>query len=473
MFARLLAAVFGLLLVPTLLVVTPAEAAKRPAVITASLTDVPVGSVTVISGRTVRAPRPVRIQIRVTTPAAGRSTPRWVPVSGEFIGRNGRFAIPITPPAELGNYVYRAWAPRWQGRRAWASAPLTIRVVRVGIDPNVVARTIPVVNEPAPTGTTRALDWGRTDTFYAVPGVTTTSCATPNFCVVGTATGKVFIDTRTSTVGGSQLGPVPIADVACPTTGFCMALDKQGRVYRYNGSSWWGPVSINAGHTSTAIGCATPNLCVAVDQEGFGVPYIDGTWWPRQAGNVEGVPAPGGFWDVSCGPGAIACALVSPAGLTTFVYSDNPSGPSPSFTRQFAPWAPETDRPARRGILTAVSCPTTRSCTAAHTEGQATWIDPIGFLGILPNFASFDYRPGTASEPAKKAVVGCRSEDSCLILDNKGTLYAGNLLFGSWNYGATGTVLTGANFAIDFSCPLSGQEACLLAASDGLHRITN
>ena len=72
-----------------------------------------------------------------------------------------------------------------------------------------------------------------------------------------------------------------------------MALDKQGRVYRYNGSSWWGPVSINAGHTSTAIGCATPNLCVAVDQEGFGVPYIDGTWWPRQAGSVDGTPAKG------------------------------------------------------------------------------------------------------------------------------------------------------------------------------------
>lgn len=473
MLARFLAALFGLLLLPTMISVAPAEAAKRPSPIRPTVSDVSQGGSTVIKGQTVRGPRPVRIQQRVPARQIGGQWVRWVAVSGEFIKRNGRFSIRVFPPARPDSYTYRAKAPRWQGRRAWTSKPVTIRVVPIGVNPDIVPRNIPVVSEAAPAATTRALDWGRTDTFSALPGLTSTSCATPDFCVIGNSSGKVFIDSLSSTIGSSQLGTSPIVGISCPSTGFCMAVDKQGHAYRYNGSTWWGPTSINQGHVTTDVACSSADLCVAVDQEGYGIPYADGTWWSRRAGSVDGTPATGGFTDASCGPGAIACALTSPAGITLFVFTVNASGSNPSFTRQFTPWSPEVDRPNRRGPVTAVSCPTTAACTAAHTNGQATLIDPIGFLGILPNFANVDYRAATGSEPDKKAVVGCRAEDSCLILDNFGQLYAGNNGLFGWDYGATGAVLTGSQNALDFSCPLSATESCVLIASDGMHRITN
>ncbi|HNA98233.1 MAG TPA: hypothetical protein PLC19_02105, partial [Marmoricola sp.] len=394
MLARVLAALTGLLLLPTMVAVTPAEAARRPAPIQSSLSDVPQGGFTLITGRVARGPRPVRVQQRIPVRQMGRAWVKWLPVSGEFSKRNGRFTIRLDAPSQVGTYTYRAWAPRWHGRRAWTSAPISIRVTRVGVNPDTVATTIPVTSAASPASVTRPLDWGRTDTFTARPGVTSASCVTPDFCAVGDNSGRVYFDTQSPTIATAQLSSAPIVGVSCTSTNFCMALDRAGKAYRYNGSTWWGPVSINQGHTSTDVACASANLCVAVDQEGYGVPYVNGTWWSRQAGTVEGTPAVGGFQDASCGIGAIACALTSPAGITLFVFSDNPSGPSPSFTRQFTPWSPETDRPVRRGSLTGVSCPTTDSCLVAHTEGQATFIDPDGFLGILPDFKTFDYRPG-------------------------------------------------------------------------------
>jgi hypothetical protein len=473
MLARFLAALTGMLLVPTMMSMVPAEAAKRPEPIRATISDVAQGGFTVIKGQTVRAPRPVRIQQHVPPRKIGGKWVRWVAVSGEFIKRNGQFSIRVFPPAKVGTYTYRAKAPRWQGRRAWTSKQVKIRVVQVGVNPDTAARNIPVTPEAAPSSTTRALDWGRTDTFSAMTGLTSTDCAADNFCVVGSETGKVFIDTRTGTVGASQLGTSPIVGISCTDTDFCMAVDKVGKAYRYNGTEWWGPTSINQGHVTTGVSCSSENLCVAVDQEGYGIPYVEGTWWSRRAGSVDGTPANGGFSNVSCGPGAIACAITSPAGITLFVFTVNNSGQNPSFTRQFTPWSPEADRPDLRGTLTSVSCPTTAACTVAHTNGQATLIDPTGFLGILPDFTSIDYRSDTGTEPNKKAVVGCRAEDSCLILDNKGELYAGNNFLFGWNYGPIGTVLTGAQEARDFSCPLGAAEACVLIASDGMHRITN
>ena len=98
MFARFLAALASLLLLPTLFAMVPAEAARRAAPIKASLTDIPQGSSTVFSGRVPRGPRPVRIQQRIPTQRMGRAVVSWIPVSGEFFGRSGKFSIRVFPP---------------------------------------------------------------------------------------------------------------------------------------------------------------------------------------------------------------------------------------------------------------------------------------------------------------------------------------------------------------------------------------
>lgn len=475
MFARFLAALASLLLLPTLFAMVPAEAARRAAPIKASLTDIPQGSSTVFSGRVPRGPRPVRIQQRIPTQRMGRAVVSWIPVSGEFFGRPGKFSIRVFPPGATGKYTYRAVAPRWQGRKRWISATKTVRVVRVGNNPDVIPHTIATSARATPASTSRPLSWGRTDTVYPMAGATAVSCTSADFCAIGTSSGQVVIDTKSATQAAAQLGTSPIVGVSCTSSNFCMALDKTGKAYKYNGTNWWGPTSINDGHTSTGIGCMSENACVAVDQEGYGVPYVDGAWWARQAGSVDSTPAAGGFTGVSCAVGAVACAITSPGGITLYVFIHNPSGPSPSFTRQFRPWAPEADRPAFRGTVTDAACPASAACLVTNTQGQATSIDNRNnFFGIpIPNFNPFDYRAASAPEPNAKAVVGCRSEDSCLIVDNKGELLAGNFVFGAWNFGSLGALLPNPSTATDMSCPLGATESCLVIATDGLHRITN
>ena len=59
-----------------------------------------------------------------------------------------------------------------------------------------------------------------------------------------------------------------LTGVSCPTTTFCRAVDSDGRVFGFNGTTWSPGVTIDKGHGLTAISCPTTTYCVAVDRAG-------------------------------------------------------------------------------------------------------------------------------------------------------------------------------------------------------------
>jgi len=49
---------------------------------------------------------------------------------------------------------------------------------------------------------------------------------------------------------------------------FCRAVDSLGRVFGFNGTSWTSGTLIDAGHALTSVSCPTTAYCVAVDRAG-------------------------------------------------------------------------------------------------------------------------------------------------------------------------------------------------------------
>jgi hypothetical protein len=55
--------------------------------------------------------------------------------------------------------------------------------------------------------------------------------------------------------------------VSCPTATFCVAVDNQGGISQWHGSSWSRTTPDRAG-ALTAISCPTATFCVVVDRDG-------------------------------------------------------------------------------------------------------------------------------------------------------------------------------------------------------------
>ena len=56
--------------------------------------------------------------------------------------------------------------------------------------------------------------------------------------------------------------------MSCPTTTFCAAVDADGNVYTYDGTTWSPPQVIDTGGDLTSISCPSTTICVAVDSDG-------------------------------------------------------------------------------------------------------------------------------------------------------------------------------------------------------------
>ncbi|NNN21768.1 MAG: hypothetical protein HKL80_07200 [Acidimicrobiales bacterium] len=59
-----------------------------------------------------------------------------------------------------------------------------------------------------------------------------------------------------------------MVSVSCPTASFCMAVDSNGRVLHFNGTTWTPPVSIDGINYVSSVSCQTVSFCIAVDHSG-------------------------------------------------------------------------------------------------------------------------------------------------------------------------------------------------------------
>jgi hypothetical protein len=113
-----------------------------------------------------------------------------------------------------------------------------------------------------------------------------------------------------------------LSSVSCPDTRFCAAVDSQGYVVTYNGTSWGTPSAVGGGSTIfESISCPSETFCAATDYYGNAYTYNGKSWSPPT--EIDGEPGDQTVADdllsVSCSSSNF-CVAVS-AGNQTFTYN--------------------------------------------------------------------------------------------------------------------------------------------------------
>ncbi len=97
-------------------------------------------------------------------------------------------------------------------------------------------------------------------------------CVTTKYCMAALSNGDAAVDT------GATLHPVLVdhsgtgfSSLSCPTTTFCVGVDREGDAFAWDGSRWSGatPVDRSAGVLGlTSVSCPVAGHCVAVSSSG-------------------------------------------------------------------------------------------------------------------------------------------------------------------------------------------------------------
>jgi hypothetical protein len=188
--------------------------------------------------------------------------------------------------------------------------------------------------------------------------LTSVSCPSASLCVAVDDRGRAVVE-RSGHWGRSALidGGGGFAQVSCSSTTFCLGLDRRSEFTRWNGRSWTAPVNPDpggrglGGEGTSSLSCIGASWCLAVTEESAFI-YSDGTW------TASPVAMPNGALLVSCAS-MTWCVVVSPKG-------------------QIADWngTEWQQRYTQSGYsASAVSCPTTSSCTAIDEDGDSHTYD--------------------------------------------------------------------------------------------------
>ncbi len=123
---------------------------------------------------------------------------------------------------------------------------------------------------------------GSVDFFNGSPGSVQLIADVAGYALVGPSVSwsqPVQFDTDANGTG--------LAQVSCPTVDFCSALDGDGNLISYDGSTWSPPTEPNSDR-SQAIVCVSASHCVAGDGRGE-LQYFDGAQWSTPV-QVDGLP---------------------------------------------------------------------------------------------------------------------------------------------------------------------------------------
>jgi hypothetical protein len=191
------------------------------------------------------------------------------------------------------------------------------------------------------------------------------SCPTTTFCMAISVGGEAMAyNGRTWTSAGSA-GPQERYQISCRSAAFCVATGANGLPGKpsvlavYDGHSWSSQKTVSTGKMNDRVldvSCAAASYCVAVNWNGKILRY-DGSRWTTLS-----KVGPSGLISVSC-VSASFCVAVSDTGSSISIHGDTWTGPTkiPSLTAAFA---------------YSVSCASTTECVAIGLSGRAAaWHD--------------------------------------------------------------------------------------------------
>lgn len=267
------------------------------------------------------------------------------------------------------------------------------------------------------------------------------SCASATLCQAVDSDGNVFSYNGTTWSQPQRVDPDGggLFRVVCPSTRLCIAIDHSGNVVTFDGASWSAPQAVDTEGALNRISCPTTTFCMVVDDAGYALDW-NGTSWSQplpidqngvndSALNVDNLA-------VSCGSPTSCVAVDGSGGALTFDGST---------------WSAPTSVDTEAGLLD-VDCPTASFCVATDfggaelTYANGTWSPPTTITshgsGISSGYGGTGYDLGSL-------FPSCPVAGRCTAVDADGDAIA--LVGGRWglpvNVDAANASLSG------ISCP--------------------
>jgi hypothetical protein len=233
-------------------------------------------------------------------------------------------------------------------------------------------------------------------------------------------------------------GETNIADVSCPSTSWCVAVDSNGDAVTWQNGSWTAPKHLNANGSLTAVSCATSSFCAVVSAAGTALTLSDGRWSaPQSLGAADS-------YRVSC-PSITFCAAVGANGL--------PGKPSTIATFNGTKWT--SHRTSTNGSandrLLDVSCATAHYCVA------------VNYDGLIDIYNGTRWAPTSKSGPAGLTAVSCPSVHFCMAVSAR-TESAVVIRGRSWTSGPT---IPGFDAAFAYAVSCASATRCVAMGLSG------
>ncbi len=255
-------------------------------------------------------------------------------------------------------------------------------------------RTAPSTTRPTPVG---QLVFAAPRPVASGAGLDSVSCATPTSCVAVDANGGIHYFQGSTWSGPVTPASGPIGQgaisVSCGGPTLCAAVPTAGsQVVTGTGLVWSAPQTLPGATDLGAVGCAPTGYCATVDAEGYAFAFDDGRWTATSGdwGSVSGI---------SC-VSSTFCVSVS-GGISQW---DGSSWTQP-------------DSYAATGSFTSVTCPTSSFCAAAISSGDVmllngqTWGTPVRIESGQPSATSVGPSP---------TGISCASSTYCAAVDSAG-----------------------------------------------------
>ncbi len=300
---------------------------------------------------------------------------------------------------------------------------------------------------------------------------------------------KSSIVPKTSLKAAHQLF---ISSMSCTSVNFCIALDSEGRMFKYIKGKWVYTVQLKDGVNMllNSISCPDEQLCVAVGTSiqnvskfnGYYANYSNGSW----SNLINYRRSPAGLNAISCSNQQF-CVIATSDGQVLY-YRDG------KMTSQILQLT-ATPQNSEYHSLMSVSCPTENFCGAVGNNGEAytylnrTWSQGVkltadsmydsalatinclkdGFCIAASHSGNvYLYRNGVWSAGVKLVsnkhqmieAVSCASDEFCIATDNSGNVY--QLSNNSWS--TANKISTYPIFALNCSSLIH----CIAISANGL-----
>ncbi len=224
-----------------------------------------------------------------------------------------------------------------------------------------------------PSANAAPLKWTSGTTLSSAQGgVNAVSCPTSTFCVAVDRSGSVSeFDGSKWTAPHTIDATTSLTAVSCPTTTFCVVTDASGNYVMMNGTTWGSPTAFASPNSPVmqGVSCSSENFCLAVGETANFSPidyfYYDGVWSPDSV--VFSPSDTSAFNAVSCTPALVCLATDLGGGAMTFSFV---ATPTPTMSHASSPVAID---PAVKGFVAdSIACVSATNCVVGSNANQVS-----------------------------------------------------------------------------------------------------